>query len=300
MIISASRRTDIPAFYSDWFYERIKEGFVLVRNPMNPTQVSRVSLRREVVDCIVFWTKNPQSMLQKLHMINDYKYYFQFTLNSFDNRMEPCLPKIEVLIDVFKRLSDKLGPGKVIWRYDPIIINRDISVEYHIECFNSLAATLKGYTEKCVISFIDYYKKIDKNYKAYNMCEIDYTQKKEIALHISEIARANRLEVQTCAESIDLSEYGIGHARCIDPEFIENIAGVKADLRKDCNQREYCGCAASIDIGAYNTCTHGCVYCYANHSAQSVKRNILKYDISSPLLCSCLTESDRVIVRDVR
>lgn len=300
MIISASRRTDIPAFYSDWFYERIKEGFVLVRNPMNICQVSKVSLKRDVVDCIVFWTKNPQRMMQKLHLIDEYKYYFQFTLNPYDIKFEANVPKKALLIEVFKRLSDRLGPKKVIWRYDPIILNQDIDVNYHEKYFDLLAGKLHGYTEKCVISFADYYKKIDKSFKTFGIQEIDDFKKREIATRISKIAQIYNIKIETCAEDIDLLDQGIEHSRCIDPVLIEQIVGTRISSQKDGNQREHCGCIASIDIGAYNTCAHGCIYCYANYSSEFVKRNISKYDINSPLLCSKLTEQDKVVEKDVK
>lgn len=295
MIISASRRTDIPAFYSDWFCKRIQEGYVLVRNPMNIHQVSKVSLKREAVDCIVFWTKNPENMLPKLDLIKDYQYYFQFTLNPYNKAIEVNVPRKIKVIDTFRRLSDKIGPDRVIWRYDPIILNADIDINYHEKYFEVLAKKLNGYTSKCVISFIDYYKKIDKKFKEYGINEIDDATKRVIAEKIADISKAYNIKVETCAEDIDLDEFGIGHTRCIDPVLIESLLGMKINLKKDLNQRKACGCITSVDIGAYNTCTHNCIYCYANYSSKIVKRNIKNYDINSPLLCSRLTENDKII-----
>ncbi len=300
MIISASRRTDIPAFYSNWFFERIKEGFVLVRNPVNTRQISKVSLKRNVVDCIVFWTKNPERMLQRLNLINEYKYYFQFTLNPYDTYIEGNLPGKPLIIDTFKRLSDMIGPKIVIWRYDPIILNHEIDVNYHEQHFNLLADKLHGYTEKCVISFVDYYKKVDRNFKALSIQETEDDKKRIIALKISNIARQHNFQIESCAESIDLSEQGIGHSRCIDPVLIQEIVGTKIRFQKDANQREHCGCIPSVDIGAYNTCAHGCIYCYANNCCKSVKKSINEYDVKSPLLCSKLTEQDRVVDKEVK
>ena len=288
MIISASRRTDIPAFYSDWFYKRIQEGFVLIRNPMNLHQVSRISLKREEVDCIVFWTKNPESMLPKLSLIRDYQYYFQFTLNPYDVEFEAGVPRKTLVIDTFKRLSDIIGPRRVIWRYDPIILNTAIDVGYHEKFFEVLAKKVHKYTSKCIISFVDNYKKTEKNFKAHGIKELDDMKKKEIAQKLYYIARTYNLKVETCAEDIDLIEMGIEHAKCIDPVLIESLMGVGINFKKDHNQRKTCGCIASVDIGAYNTCTHGCVYCYANCSKESVERNIVDYDVDSPLLCSKL------------
>ena len=162
MIISASRRSDIPAFFSDWFINRIKERYVFVRNPMNIHQISKIDLSPEVVDCIVFWTKNPLPLINKLDYLNNYNYYFQYTLNSYTNDLEVNLPTKNELIDAFKILSDSIGREKVIWRYDPILINKKYTIEYHELHFEKLAKSLKDYTEKCVISFVDFYRNVNK------------------------------------------------------------------------------------------------------------------------------------------
>jgi len=297
MIISASRRTDIPAFYSDWFIKRMQEGFVLVRNPMNPHQVSSVSLKREDVDCIVFWTKNPEDMLPKLDRLDGYPFYFQFTLNPYGQELEPGVPRKAQVIDIFKRLSDRIGKERVIWRYDPIILNNTMDISWHEQYFDVLAGSLFGYTTKCIISFVDYYRKLDKTFKAIGIAELYDNQKQELAAGFSAMARKYGLKLETCAEEIDLSDMGIGHARCIDPELIQKLTGVKLKDEKDNNQRKLCGCAPSVDIGMYDTCRHGCIYCYANHSKASAKRNAAAGNVDSPLLCSELTEEDRLTER---
>jgi len=167
MIISVSRRTDIPAFYSDWFFKRLEEGFVLVRNPMNPQQVSKVSLSKAVVDCFVFWTKNPKSMLEKLPLLAGYDYYFQFTLNPYDQEIEVNLPKKAEIIKTFIELSNLIGKDRVIWRYDPILLTDKITIGDHLEYFNILAGQLGDYTRKCVISFLDQYQKNGAKYQLF-------------------------------------------------------------------------------------------------------------------------------------
>lgn len=294
MIISASRRTDIPAFYSEWFFKRIQEEYVLVRNPRNIHQVHKVSLKKDAVDCIVFWTKNPENMLPKLSLIDDYSYYFQFTLNPYGLSLEPGVPGKSRLIDTFRQLSDRLGPERVIWRYDPVILSETIDASYHEKHFDMLAGKLHGYTAKCVLSFVDYYKKLDKCFKENEFIELDEEKTRELALKFSAIAEKYNLKLETCAEEIDLSDMGIGHGCCIDPALIEELTGNRIKAVKDRNQRKSCGCISSVDIGTYNTCGHGCIYCYANHSMDSVKRNFGNFDVGSPLLCSRLTEDDRV------
>ena len=299
MIISASRRTDIPAYYSDWMLNRIKERYVYVRNPMNIHQVSKVNLDPDVVDCIVFWSKNPKPMLDKLRHFTNYAYYFQFTLNPYGNDIETKLPLKKEIIDTFKKLSDLIGPQKVIWRYDPILINDHYSIDYHIEKFKELAYQLKGYAEKVTFSYIDFYKKITENIKSNCISEITFEGKKVIAENISKIANENNFFIDTCAEDIELSQYNIGHARCIDDRLIAKITGNNLAVDKDKNQRLECGCVGSIDIGEYNSCLNGCIYCYANYNHNVVVNNYNQHNKLSPLLIGNINASDIITERKV-
>jgi DNA repair photolyase len=299
MIISVSRRTDIPSFYSEWFFNRIKEKSVYARNPMNIHQISNIKLDPEVVDCIVFWTKNPKPMLDKLKLLKDYFYYFQFTLNPYEQEIETKLPSKDEVIDVFKKLSDKIGPEKIIWRYDPILLNNKYGITYHIDNFKNLADTLKGYTEKIIFSFIDFYKKIKKNIKPVNINETTIEEKGIIAEEFSQIAKENNLSIDTCAEGIDFSKYGILHARCIDDRLIAKITGYNFIVEKDKNQRFECGCVKSIDIGDYNSCANGCIYCYANYSRNFVEKNMKKHYCLSPLLIGDVSNNDIINERKV-
>ena len=292
MIISASRRTDIPSYYSDWFFHRLEAGFVCTRNPMNPKQVSRISLTPDVVDGIVFWTKNPTPMLDKLHLLNDYPFYFQFTLNAYGKDLEACIPsKNDVIIPAFQQLSRQVGPERIIWRYDPIILTPKYTTEYHIHFFEELAKRLSGHTRKCVISFVDLYRHLGKQFTSLGESEIY-----ELAGCFSDIANKYNLTLETCAEAIDLSHFGIGHGHCIDVELLERIIAQPLSLSKDKNQREECGCMSSIDIGMYDSCLNACRYCYANHSATSVQRNFRLHNPFSPLLYGNIGSDD--VVKD--
>ncbi|MDR2193658.1 MAG: DUF1848 domain-containing protein [Treponema sp.] len=294
MIISASRRTDIPAYYSDWFFNKIKERYVYVRNPMNVHQISKINLEPEVVDCVVFWSKNPKPMLDKLHLIKEYAYYFQFTLNPYDQDIETRLPCKNEILETFKKLSDITDPQRVIWRYDPVLLNEKYTVSYHIDKFCELARILKGYTEKVTFSFIDFYKKIMENIKSFRIDEITNEEKDSIADNFSRIANENNLLIDTCAEDIDLSKYTIAHARCIDDRLIAKIIGCDFIAEKDKNQRFECGCVSSIDIGEYNSCSNGCVYCYANYSQGIVANNFKRHNQFSPLLVGEMNDNDIV------
>ncbi len=297
MILSVSRRTDIPAFYSDWFFNRLREGFVCVRNPMNIHQVSKIMLSPEVIDCIVFWSKNPRPMLSRLDELKDYMYYFQFTINAYDRGFEVGVPKKDGIISTFKELSEKIGPKRVIWRYDPILLTEKMDKAYHYQYFEEIAKRLKGYTTTCVISFVDLYKKTQQNLKDTSAREPSFKEMLEMAAHFFLIANKYGIIVQTCAEEIALESVGVKHGKCIDNALIEDLLGVKLIVSKDPNQRKECGCVQSIDIGEYNTCAHGCKYCYANFKDSMVMKNRVMHDPDSPLLVGNVRPDDKVTDR---
>jgi len=298
LILSVSRRTDIPAFYTDWFINRIKAGFVHVRNPMNYHQVSKVSLAPDVIDCMVFWTKNPTPILDKLKLISNYNYYFQVTINAYDKEIERNVPETNIIINTFQNLSMKIGKQKTIWRYDPIFYSSDIDLSYHLRNFGEIASQLTGFTNRCIISFADVYRKTERNMR-YIQPLSEYMML-EMGARLSAIAKSFDMEIMACSESIDLSPVGIENAKCIDDFLISAIIGQKIYVGKDKNQRSECGCVTSVDIGAYNTCKHGCLYCYANYSDTSVKNNTLKHNPHSPFLIGDKEPDDKVTVRKMQ
>lgn len=301
MIISVSRRTDIPAFYAYWFYNRLRAGYVLVRNPMNLHSVSKVRLTADVVDAFVFWTKNPLPMARRLDELAVYPYYFQFTLTGYGADIEPGVPdKRHVLVPAFKDLAARLGKKRVIWRYDPIFFSAKYTPEYHLACFEALAAELNNSTERCVISFMDSYRNTKRNALQLNSVETGGEELYAFAGQLAKIAAKYRLKLQTCAESMDLTAFGITSSACIDKALLEDIGGFKLDVKKDANQRAECCCAASIDIGAYNTCPGGCLYCYANYNAPLVQTNIAAHDKTSLLLFGTLTAQGVVTERKMK
>lgn len=301
MIISASRRTDIPNYFSDWFINRIKEGYVCVRNPMNIYQVSKIPLTPEIVDCIVFWTKNPRNIMSRLEEIGEYTYYFQFTLTGYGKDIEPNLPsKRDELIPTFIELSNMIGKEKVIWRYDPILISEKYTVDYHVKAFKEIAEKLSQYTEKVVISFVDLYTKTQRNTKDLELKKLYKDDMRTIAKELSTIAQDNNLVIESCAELIDLDELNIKHGKCIDDDLIKRIMGCDLNVNKDNGQRLECGCVESIEIGAYNTCKNGCKYCYANFNDKAVIENNKVHNPLSPLLCGEIdVEKDKVNDRKV-
>lgn len=282
-----------------WFINRLNEGYVLVRNPFNYNQVSRIRLDDKVLDFIVFWTKDPTELVNRAEELRDYKYYVQVTINPYNTVIERNVPRKDKIIDSFIRLSKLIGRERVIWRYDPIILNRDMDVEYHYKYFEKLVARLCDYTEKCIISFIDFYPKIEKNMRKLDCRDITRDEMYIIGERFSAIARKYGISIQTCSEEVDLSSYGIGRSKCIDDQLISRILGQTLALPKDKNQRDVCGCVESVDIGAYNTCKHGCLYCYANYSEASEINNIKKHDMNSPMLIGNVEAKDKITDRRV-
>ena len=301
MILSVSRRTDVPAFYSEWFLNRIHEGYVLVPNPMNARQVSRIRLDPQVVECIVFWSKNPAPLLLRLDELRDYRYYFQFTVNAYGRDIEPGLPDLNERVVTFQALSELVGPDFVLWRYDPILINASYAIDWHIEQFTRLASRFVGYTRQCIISFVDPYPKNAGKMRQADIKPLETCQMIALAEAISPIGDAYGIKITTCCEGIDLSVQKINHASCIDRALIEKRTGKSfAALKKDRNQRAGCGCVESIDLGMYNTCPYGCAYCYADFSPALTRRRIAAHDPWSPLLTGKLSEHAIIREREMR
>lgn len=297
MVISASRRTDIPAFYAEWFVNRLLDGSFDIRNPMNIHRITEWHFSPATIDCIVFWTKNASPLIPLLEKLNDYNYYFQYTINPYDSSIEPFVPKKSIVIDTFKRLSDIIGPHRIVWRYDPIILTHKIDVGYHLTYFERLASLLEGYSERCVISFLDIYKRIESRLRINGIISPDDSQIRILASTMSKIAQDNHFSLMTCSECIDLSEYGIEHSCCIDKNIIENITGRKYSLKKDPYQRKECGCVQSVDIGEYNTCPHNCAYCYASYSEQLMKKKQALHNNNSKLIIGNPSKDDNIIIK---
>lgn len=297
IIISASRSTDIPAFYSDWLIKRIDAGYVKWKNPFNGVY-SYVSFRNARL--FVFWSKNPKPMMKYLDMFDQkgFNYYFQFTLNDYDREnLEPNVPNVENRIETFIKLSERIGKGKVIWRFDPLILTDKIDVESLLRKIEGIGEKINAYTEKLVFSFADIkvYNKVQNNLRKQSIkyLEFNLSIMNDFAAKLNELNKKWNLEIATCAEKIDLDKYGIKHNRCIDDDLIiklfsndkalmdylgfkvipadifnNNPTIVKKRDLKDKGQREFCGCILSKDIGEYNTCPHLCEYCYANASKE--------------------------------
>lgn len=294
MIVSASRRTDIPAFYADWFMNRIRSESVLIRNPFRPTQISRVSLDPARVDAIVFWTRNAEPLIPHLDELDvmGYRYYFQYTLVHYPRVFERSSVTLSRKVEGFRRLSQRVGPDKIIWRYDPIIMSNLTNQAYHEDHFEEIAKGLRGFTHRCVISFLDIYRKTEKALhilkKKGDIRVVDLhhheAKVREISDAFAEMGRDCGFEIFTCAEASNLEASGIRHGKCIDDDLVNRLFGLDLSIAKDKGQRRLCGCVESKDIGAYGTCPHGCIYCYANTNPELARRNFHRHNKHAPLL----------------
>ena len=293
MIINTGQRTDIPAFYSKWFINRLKEGYVLVRNPYYPNLVTKFKLNPDVVDVIGFCTKNPRPMLQYLDYLKSYGQFWYITITGFEKDMEPNVPEIDLVIEDFKYLSTKIGKNAVGWRYTPIIINDKYTKERHIKTFEYIASKLNGYTNLVTFGFLDIYPKLEKNHKELKDC--DDSTKIEIALEFKKIAKKYNMNLRLCSKEKWLKEYNIDVDGCMRLEDYENAIGRKLIVKSKMDaRRNYCSCLISNDIGIYNTCPHLCKYCYANGNINNVINNYKNHDDKSPLLIGNITKEDNI------
>lgn len=290
MILNTGSRTDIPAYYSDWFYNRIKEGYVLVRNPYYPAQVTRYRLSPDVVDVLVFCTKNPEPMLARLKELAEYTCFWFVTITPYGKEIEPYVPEKEKVLESFRRLSEQVGNSKMSWRYDPVFITEKYSIEYHIEQFGKMADFLAGYTNQCVVSFIDLYEKTRRNFP--NGKAVSPEEQERLINAISQIAKENNMQIHLCCENKALVRENVDAEGCLTKEVLENAIGCRLDVPKKKYARQECNCLLGADIGMYNTCGHGCLYCYANYDAKTVAENRKRHDVNSPFLIGHGREED--------
>ena len=292
MIINTGQRTDIPAFYAEWFANRLKEGFVCVRNPYNPQQVTRYKLDPSVVDVIGFCTKNPAPMFAHMDLLKDFGQYWFVTITSYGRDIEPHVPDKHQLMDDFRKLSEIIGTNAIGWRYDPIFLSSRYTAEYHLRAFEQIAEKLDGYTNTVVISFIDLYPKVRKNFPEAR--EVSKEERLMLGKEMIRIAKAHDMIVKPCAEGDELAVYGADCGGCMRISDYEKAIGHHLNAPKIKGAREACSCYLSCDIGTYNTCRHLCRYCYANAEPARVLANSKLHDPMSPFLIGSYEAHDKI------
>lgn len=293
MILNVSGRTDIVAFYTEWFLNRIKEGFFDVRNPINPKLISRIYY--DDIDLIVFCTKNPKPIIPYLKELNR-PIIFNITLTSYKNDIEPNVKNKNEIIEDIKQVSKIIGKENVYLRYDPIFINDKYDIDYHIKAFNRICTLLDSYIENVIISFIDNYKNVRKHNKELNYIELNDEIYDKIGNSFYEIGKRHNIKIRTCAEEYDMTKYGFINESCISQKMVYEMIGKAYKLGK-WRGSKYCKCVSMVDIGAYNTCTHYCKYCYANFNEDEILTNIKMHDPKSSLLIGKITDGDIIKIR---
>ncbi len=296
MIINTGQRTDIPAFYSEWFANRLREGFVCVRNPYYPEQVSRYRLDPSVVDCIGFCTKNPAPMFDHMDLLKDYGQYWFVTITPYGRDIEPNVKDKHELLEDFKKLSAMVGVRSIGWRYDPIFVTDRYSTAYHLRAFEKMAAALEGRTETAVISFIDLYAKVRRNFPEAR--EVTKEQRLTLGKEMVKIASAHGMTLRPCAEGDDLAPFGADCGGCMRISDYEKAIGKKLNAPKKKGARAACSCYLACDVGAYNTCRHLCRYCYANAEPSKVLAQSRRHDPASPFLIGNYEKGD--VINDVQ
>ena len=290
MILNTGLRTDIPGFFSEWFYNRIDDGFVYVRNPYAKNQIYSYRLDPELIDCIIFCTKNPKPMFENLEKIDKFNQYWHITITPYEKEIEPNVPPMNDVLESFKYLSKKLGKENVTLRYDPIFINEKYTLEKHIESFEYIINSLSGYTTEAIISFIDLYEKTKRNFPKAR--EVTKDERLKIGKEFARIGNENNIRIKTCVEGTELDKFGIDSSGCMTKEVIERAINKNLNIPKQKARNGECYCLLNNDIGEYNTCDHGCLYCYANSNKRLVKRNLKLHDPKSPILIGEIKEDD--------
>lgn len=289
MILNVSGRTDIIAFYSEWFMKRYEEGFIDVRNPFYPKMISRISF--DNVDAILFCTKNPIPILKDIKKIKK-PILFHVTLTAYKNDIEPNVPPKGEVIKAVQELSRLIGKDNLVIRYDPVFISDKYSLDYHVKAFDKLCRLLEGYVSKILISFIDDYKNVRKNEKILNFRKFTENDYKVIGESFSKSAREHGLVVHTCFEDRDLTEYGFVKDECLSVELAYKLTGKILKEKWKARKERKCNCVAMVDVGEYNSCKHYCKYCYANFDEKKVKENFKLHNPNSSLLIGELEDGD--------
>ena len=291
MILNTGSRTDIPAFYSTWFANRLRAGFVMVRNPYYPQLVTRYVLDPKLVDVLCFCTKNPAPMLEHMDLLAPFRQLWYVTLTPYGKDIEPNVPDKHEVIRSIQKLSQHIGKDAVIWRYDPVFLSEKYSMDYHFRAFETIAKELSGYTVKAVISFLDLYAKTRRNFPEGK--KVSMEDQEIMTERLVRIAEENGMHVYTCLEAESLAACGADISGCMSQKVVEESVHEILNVPKLSPARQGCACLLGNDIGVYNTCPHFCRYCYANYDREAVLNNIRRHDPDSPLLIGNLRPDDR-------
>ena len=295
MIINTGMRTDIPAFYSDWFIDKIKKAKVCVRNPYNPHQITQYTLDPKVVDCLIFCSKNPAPLIRKIEKLKDYKQLWHVTVTPYGRDIEPLVPYYQDVLNQIKDLNNFIPTFNISWRYDPIFLSEYYTEEYHYDAFNHFAQQLNGYAHHAIISYINLYQNTIRNHN--HPLEVPFETKLRMTKQLSQIAKANNLNLIVCGGEKELQAFSSEQKICIDQRYLEKIIGDNIKIPHNYKGvRDDCACILGHDLGTYNTCIHGCTYCYANFDHKLARANFRTHNPESLLLFGDIRPQDHVSV----
>jgi hypothetical protein len=292
MILNTGSRTDIPAFFAPWLLNRIREGYVLVRNPYRPDWITRYRIDPAVVDAIVFCSKNPRPLLPYLSELAPFRTYWHMTITPYGKDIEPRVPSVQQALATFKSLSLAVGKNAIAWRYDPVLLSGQYTLEFHVRAFKAMAQALHDYTGDCVVSFIDLYEKTKRNFPGVRA--VSPEEQHTLIHNFAKAACEAGMIIHLCHESPSLEEPNVDAKGCFTKEILEKALSIRLRPPVQKTARPGCPCLLGADIGAYNTCLHGCLYCYANYDQSSVHRNRQLHDPASPLLIGHVQKGDTI------
>lgn len=294
MILNTGGRTDTVQYYTDWLLRRFEEGYVLTRNPLFPSKVQRYELSPDKVDCVVFCSKNYRPILPRLREITDsFPTYFHYTITAYGKDIEPGVPSIKESMETLIDLSRLVGKQRIAWRYDPVLLTKEYTMERHLETFEEMAGVLAPYIDRCIFSFVEMYKKLETNMP--ELIPLSQEDMNTLAKGLGSIAQKYGIHIQTCGTNGDYTPYGIHSSGCMTLDILGNANGIVFKNLKHKGLRQGCHCIESRDIGAYDTCLNGCKYCYANKNPKKAFENYKYHDPSSPLLLGHVKPEDTII-----
>lgn len=294
MILNTGGRTDTVQYYTDWLLRRFEEGYVLTRNPLFPSKVQRYELSPDKVDCVVFCSKNYRPILPRLREITDsFPTYFHYTITAYGKDIEPGVPSIKKSMETLIDLSRLVGKQRIAWRYDPVLLTKEYTIERHLETFEEMAGVLAPYIDRCIFSFVEMYKKLETNMP--ELIPLSQEDMNTLAKGLGSIAQKYGIHIQTCGTNGDYTPYGIHSSGCMTLDILGNANGIVFKNLKHKGLRQGCHCIESRDIGAYDTCLNGCKYCYANKNPKKAFENYKYHDPSSPLLLGHVKPEDTII-----
>ena len=294
MILNTGGRTDTVQYYSEWLLNRFREGYVLSRNPLFSEIVNWIELNPETIDVVVFCSKDYSPILPRLHEISDrFNCYYHYTITAYGTDIEPRVPSIEDSIRTLKALAAQVGPEKIAWRYDPVLLTEKYTIERHLETFDRMARELTPYVDRCIFSFVEMYKKLEVNMP--ELLPVSEEDKLTLAENLGAIAQRYSLWLQTCATRTDYEQFGIHRSGCMTTEIFSQALGIKFKKTPHKGNRLGCACMESRGLGDYNSCPNGCRYCYANKDHAKALQNYLTHNPDSPLLLGNIQPGDKIV-----